>query len=259
MLVRAVGVQKFAADIDYLFAVPVHYEARLSLDLGNGDSLKIFAVCKREEFFHVMRLDNYGHPLLAFAYRKLRAVKAVIFLRHGVEVNFKPVGELADGDRHAARTEVVAALYHQAGLFISEQPLEFSLLGRVALLHLCAAALKGVYRVRFRRARGSAAAVTAGRAAEQDDYISGSGDFTAHVLGRSRRDNCADLHSLCRIAGMIYLVNNAGRKADLVAVGGVARGGGGDYLSLRKLALYCLIYGLQRIRGARDAHCAVDV
>ena len=165
-----------------------------------------------------MRLNNNRHALLALAYRKLRAVETLVFFRHCVEVYLKSVRKLAYSNRYAARAEVVAAFYHQAGFFVSEKSLELSLLGSVALLNLSAAAFERFNRVGLRRARRSAAAVASGRAAEQDNNISGSGYLAAHVLRGRCRYYCADFHSLGGVAGMIYLVDYAGGKAYLIAV-----------------------------------------
>ena len=147
MLVRAVGIQEFAADIDYLLAVPVHDEPRLSLNFRHGHCLKIFFIREREESVNIVRLNNNRHALLALAYRKLRAVKTIVFFRHCIEVYLKSVRKLAYSNRYAARAEVVAALDHQAGLFVSEKSLELSLFGSIALLNLSAAALERFDRV----------------------------------------------------------------------------------------------------------------
>ena len=205
MLVGAVGIQKFAADINNFLAVPVHDEPRLSLNFRHGHCLEIFFISQREESVNIVRLDNNRHALLALTYRKLRAVETLVFFRHCVEVYLKSVRKLAYSNRYAARAEVVAAFYHQAGFFVSEKSLELSLLERFD-------------RVGLRGAGSSAAAVASGRAAEQDDNVSGSGYLAAHILCGSRRDDRAYLHSLCRIAGVIYLVDYAGGKAYLVAV-----------------------------------------
>ena len=58
---------------------------------------------------------------------------------------------------------------------------------------------------------------------------------------------------------MVNLIHNAGGKADLVAVGGIARGGGGDDLPLGQLAGDGLGHGSQRVGRAGDTHGAVDV
>ena len=142
MLVGTVGIQKFAADINNFLAVPVHDEPRLSLNFRHRHCLEIFFISQREESVNIVRLNNNRHALLALAYRKLRAVETLVFFRHCVEVYLESVRELAYGNRYAARAEVVAALDHQAGIFISEEPLELSLLGGVALLNLGAAAFE---------------------------------------------------------------------------------------------------------------------
>ena len=147
MLVGAVGIQKFAADINNFFAVPVHDESRVSLNLCHGHCLEIFFISQREESVNIVRLNNNRHALLALAYCKLRAVETLVFFRHCVEVYLKSVRKLAYSYRYAARAEVVAAFYHQAGFFVSEKSLELSLLGRVALLNFRAAALERFDRV----------------------------------------------------------------------------------------------------------------
>ena len=58
---------------------------------------------------------------------------------------------------------------------------------------------------------------------------------------------------------MVELVDYARRESYLIAVGGVARRRGGDYLALRQLALDGLGYGGERVGSARYAHCSVDV
>ena len=53
--------------------------------------------------------DNDSHALLRLGDGELGAVQTVVLLRHGVQVDVKAVGQLADGDGYAARAEVVAA------------------------------------------------------------------------------------------------------------------------------------------------------
>ena len=147
MFVGTVGIQKFAADINNFLAVPVHDESRLGLNLCHGHCLEIFFICQRKESVNIVRLDNDRHALLALAYRKLRAVETLVFFRHCVEVYLKSVRKLAYSNRYAARAEVVAAFYHQAGFFVSEKSLELSLLGGVALLNFRTATLERFDRV----------------------------------------------------------------------------------------------------------------
>ena len=106
---------------------------------------------------------------------------------------------------------------------------------------------------------GPAAAVPARAPAEQDDEVAGDGRFTHHVPLRGRRDDGAYLHPLGHIAGVVELVHKARGKADLVAVGAVARCGGGNELALRQLAGQGLGNGDKRVARAGDAHGLVHV
>ena len=51
----------------------------------------------------------------------------------------------------------------------------------------------------------------------------------------------------------------AGGKADLVAVGGIARGGGGGQFALGQLARQRLVHGGTGVAAAGDAHGLVDI
>ena len=150
----------------------------------------------------------------------LSAVKPVVFLRNLIKVDTQAVSDLAQGNRHAARAEVVTALDETAGLAAAEQPLE-SLRRRGR----CPSA------PRHRNARGSrgcapkrpdraADAIAAGAPAQKDDDVARLGLLATHVIGRGRRDDGADLHALCDIARMIQLVDRACGQADLVAAVG---------------------------------------
>ena len=63
------------------------------------------AVC--HELLLVLRLNHNGHPLLRLADSQLSGVKSAVFYRNPVKVDVKTVGELADGNAHTARTEVI--------------------------------------------------------------------------------------------------------------------------------------------------------
>ena len=108
-------------------------------------------------------------------------------------------------------------------------------------------------------AGGTAAAVTTGGAAQQDHHIAGVGALPADIFRRSGGDDSADLHALGGIAGVVDFVHNAGGQTDLVAVGGIACGGGGDNLPLGQLAGDGLGDGLQGVGCAGDTHGAVDI
>ena len=111
----------------------------------------------------------------------------------------------------------------------------------------------------LRGAGSAAAAVTAGLAAEQDDDVARLGYLADDVLQRSRTDNSADLHALCDIARVVDLVYEAGRKANLVAVGGVARSSGLAQLALRQLVLEGFRERHGRVARAGYAHCLINV
>ena len=74
------------------------------------------------------------------------------------------------------------------------------------------------------RAGRAADAVTARTAAQQDDHIAGRGALAADVVCRSGRYHGTAFQTLGDVALVIELRHMTGGKADLVAVGGVARG-----------------------------------
>ena len=259
VLGSAVGIQEGPAQVYDGTAVPAHAEPRLLCDHGDGNSLQVFLGSQGQEGISVCGTDHDGHALLALADGELGPVQPLIFLGHGVQVDIQSVGKLTDGHRYAARAKIVAALDHPTGLAVAEEALELALLGSVALLHFCAAGLHGVGVMGLGGAGGAADAVAPGTAAQEDDNISGGRGLPTNVPGRNRRDHRADLHTLGRIAGMIELVHDPRGKADLVAVGGVARCGCGDDLSLRELSGDGIAHALQGICRAGEAHGAVDI
>ena len=207
----------------------------------------------------MLRRDDDGHALLRFGDGKLRAVEAVVFFRHGVQVDAQPVGQLADGHGYAARAEIVAAADHARGLAVSKQALELALDRRVALLHLGPAAFERLERVRFRRTGRAAAAVAPRAPAEQDHNVARHGALAHNMRGWRRADNRADFKALGRVAGMIDLGDMAGRQPDLVAVGAVPRGGRRDDFALRQLAGQRFGQRHGRVGRAGHAHRLIDV
>ena len=85
-------------------------------------------------------------------------------------------------------------------------------------------------------AGGTADAVPAGAAAQQDHHVPGCGPLPADIFRRGRAHHRAALQALGHIAGVVDLRHVAGGKADLVAVGGIARGGSLGNLALGQLA-----------------------
>ncbi len=93
-------------------------------------------------------------------------------------------------------------------------------------------------------AGGTADAVAAGAAAQQDDHLAGRGALAADMVARGGTHNGADLHSLGHIAGVVDLIHLAGGEADLVAIAGIAGGGRGHELALRAACRRGLAHGL---------------
>ena len=89
---------------------------------------------------------------------------------------------------------------------------------------------------------GSADAVTAGTAAQQNDDISGIGGFSLHRASGSRAHHSADLHALRHIVGMINLFHIAGSQTDLVSVGAVAVGSFPHQLLLGQLTFHGILH-----------------
>ena len=119
--------------------------------------------------------------------------------------------------------------------------------------------LEAIQLVCLGRAGSAADAITAGAAAQQHDHIAGSGALAADVGGRGSTHNSANLHALCHITGVVDLVHLTGSQTDLVAVGGVTGGCGGDQLALGQLAGHGLADRLERVACAGDTHSLIDV
>ena len=117
-LLCAVGIQKSPRNIDYLFAPMPHYHAARIGYFGNNRCFKIFLIRKRKEGFRVLFLHNDRHALLRFAYGKLGTVKAFVFFRNLIKVDFERVRKLTYRDRNSAGTEIIAALYQLCGFVI---------------------------------------------------------------------------------------------------------------------------------------------
>ena len=135
VLRRAVGVEEGAGEVGDRLSAPAHDHAGAFGDDCNAVGLQVFGLRGSDELFLVLRRDDDRHALLRFGDRKLGAVQPLVLLAHGVKLDGKAVGQLADGNRHAARAKVVAALDEARHLAVSEQALDLALFGRVALLH----------------------------------------------------------------------------------------------------------------------------
>ena len=135
MLDRAVRVEERARKVGDRLTAPVHDHAGALSHNGHAVGLQVFGLRGGDELRLVLRRDDDGHALLRFGDRKLGTVQTLVLLAHGIKVDCKAVGQLADGDGHAARAEVVAALDEARHLAVAEEALDLALFGRVALLH----------------------------------------------------------------------------------------------------------------------------
>ena len=237
MLFRTVGVEELTADVNNLFAVPVHYKSFFRLNLCNLACLKIFTVRKFKETFEIFGLNYYSHTLLRLTDCKLGAVKTFVLLRNCVEVDHKTVSKLTDSNGYTACTKVVTTLNHAARLSIAEKALKLSFLGSITLLNLCTASFNRMSIVCLGRTCCTTDTVTACTTAEKNYNVTRSRTLSANICSRSSRNNCADFHTLCSIAIMVNLINNACCKTNLVTVRGITRRSSCNYLSLRKLTL----------------------
>ena len=199
----AIGIEKCTAQGDDLVAAPFHGKIRLVFDDGHRGCLQVFLCSERRERFHVLRRKHDRHALLRFGDGELCAVKAVVFLRDGVQIDIEAVRQFADGDAYAARAEVVAALDHARRVMVAEQALELALGRRIALLDLRTAGLDGRGIVRLGGTGCAAAAVAARAAAEQDDHVARLGALAADIFFRGGADDRADLHALRSVALVI--------------------------------------------------------
>ncbi|KAF5037033.1 hypothetical protein DSECCO2_568940 [anaerobic digester metagenome] len=126
-------------------------------------------------------------------------------------------------------------------------------------MHLGPAGQEALGGVRLGRAGCAAATVAPGLAAEQQHNVTGLRLHAHDVFSRGGCNDRTHLHALGHIAGMVYLMDKAGRKADLVAIGGIARRRLCDNFTLRQLARHRLGNGLERIGGTRDAHGLINI
>ena len=236
MLRSAVGSEEFTRQINDRVAVPHHGHARI-FGYGRDDfSLEILFLGVAEELVDVFGCNVHGHTFLRFGNRQFRAIQALVLFRNLVEIDIQAVSKLANGNGNAASTEIVATLDQTACVTATEQTLQLTLDRSVTLLHFGTVKLQRLNIVSLGRAGGATNAVTAGTAAEQNDLVARSGGFAAHMICRSRGHNRTDLHTLGHIARVIDLVDLTGGKTDLVAIRGIAGGGGGDQFALGELA-----------------------
>ena len=259
VLHRAVGAQEGPGQVGHHLPPPAHHHPGVLSDHRHRIGLQVLRLGGGDEAVGIGRGHHHRHALLGLGNGQLGAVQAVVFLAHGVQVDGQAVGQLADGHGHAARAEVVAPLDEAGHVAPAEQPLDLPLLGGVALLHLGGHGVQALPVMALGGAGGSPDAVPAGAAAQKDDHVAGGGLLPHHVVGGSGPHHGAALQALGHIAGVVDFGHMAGGQANLVAVGGVARGGGLGDLALGQLALQRLVHGDPGVAAAGDAHGLVDV
>ena len=231
-----VGIQERAGKIYDLFSSPGKSESWLFRHNRHLCGLQIFFCCISHKCIGIFWINNHCHTLLGFRDCNLRSVQAGIFLRHFVQINFKAVCQLSDSYRHAACAKVVTLLDQPADFLSAEQSLDLTLGRRIPLLYLRSAGSRGLFCMHFRRARRSAAAVTPGASAKQDDDISRIRGFPDHSSSGRCSKYRPDLHTFCHIIGMIDFFYCSCRQTDLVSVGAVSMSCFSDQFFLRKLS-----------------------
>ena len=223
-LLDAVGIQKVSGNIDDLPALEQHLHTAVVRHDGDGRSCQVLFRGQADKGVLIFGRDDDGHALLRFGNGQLRARKPFIFEGDAVEVDDKPVGEFADGDGDAARAEVVALFDHAGGFAVQEQALQFALCERVALLHLGAARLHRVAVMRLGRTEVAppqpSRPVSPPKRMMMSPFLR---LFAVDHVALGAADHEARLQPLRLIAGVIHLVYDARRQADLVAVGRKAR------------------------------------
>ena len=254
-----VGVQEDPGEVHDGLSPPAHHHPGLLRHHGHPVSLQVLPLGGGQESRLVLRGQDHGHPLLGLGDGKLRAVQTVVLLADSVQVDGKTVRQLADGHADTAGAEIIAALDKAGDVPVPEEALELPLLRGVALLDFAGHGLEGLGVVPLGRAGGPADAVPAGAAAQQDHHIPGGRTLPADVARRGGGHHGAAFQVLGDVALVIDLRHMAGGKADLVAVGGVARRRGLAELPLGKLAGKGLTEGLAGVTAAGDAHGLVDI
>ena len=259
LLLHAVGIEESALDIHYRFVFIEHSEPRRVGHYGYRGGFEVLLRGKFRKASGVRLVHHYRHTLLRFAYRKLRRRKSFVFLANLVETDVESVRKLAYSHAYAARAEVVATLDHSRRLGIAEQSLELAFLRRIALLHLGAAGVDGVYVVRLARTGGSAAAVPSRIAAHKEHYVSLSGAQSYHVVGARAADNVSRFQPFRFVAVVIYFVHYTRCKPYLVAVATESRQSRFRQRALRELAGQSRRIALVGVARSRYAHRLIDV
>ena len=249
LLMSAVGIQESAGKIDDLFSSPAEHQPGFFCYNSHSGSLQVFFGSIRHKCIGVFGIYHNRHTFLGFGNSNLGSVKSRIFFRHFIKIYSQAVSQLSDGNGYAACSKVVTFFDQPADFFSAEQSLDLALCRRISLLDLRAAGGGGLFGMYLGGSGRSAAAVTAGASAQQDDDISRIRSLADHGSSWSRAKHRSDLHTFCYIVGMIDFFHRAGGKADLVAIGTISMGRLSYQFLLGKLALqgiFCRNSGICR-------------
>ena len=219
LLMCAVGIQERSGKVYDIFAAPLQHQTGFFGNNRHFGRFQIFLIRIFHKFRHILRIDDDRHTLLGFGDCQFRTVQTGIFLRHLVQIHGQTVCQLTDGNGYTARTKVVALLDQTAHFRPAEQTLQLTLGRCITFLYFRAAHLDGLLGMYLGRSCSTAAAVTAGTSAEQDDDIARIGSQTHYILSGSSTHHGADLHTLCHIVRVVYFLNIAGGQTDLVTIG----------------------------------------
>ena len=108
-------------------------------------------------------------------------------------------------------------------------------------------------------AGGAADSVPAGPSAQQNHHIAGLGPLPDYIFRQDRRHHRAAFQPLGYIALVVNFRHVARGKADLVAVGGIARRRGLGQLALGQLASQRIHQRLAGVPAAGDPHGLMDI
>ena len=143
IVLGAGAVDEAAGQVGHAFPVIEHAHVGGIRYLGHMGGFDVFLAAELAEGRLVLGFDDHGHPFLGFADGQFRGVQAAVFGGHAVQPDVQTVGQFADGDAHAARTEVVRFLDEPGYLGTAEEPLQFAFFRRITLLDLAAAGFEG--------------------------------------------------------------------------------------------------------------------
>ena len=254
-----VGIQESTLQVNNGLASPVEHQSGILSYNGNRDSFQVLFVGIAKEFFNVFRIYNYCHSFLRLGNSKLGPVQTCIFLRYFIKINSQTVCQLTDCYRYTACTEVVTLLDQLTDFLSAEQSLNLTLGRSITLLYLGTTCLNRALCVHLGRTGSTAAAVTSGTSAQQDDDITGIRSLTDYISSGSSTHNGTDFHSLSHIIGMIDFFYKTGSQTDLITIGGISACRTANQLLLRQLTLQGVSHRNGRVGSTGYTHSLIYI